>query len=627
SVSGTLIGSDGNPVNGSFTFKIGDTVVDSYNGSFYVNVPNGTYEVTTDYDHIVIEPSTVTVSGVSQQDFRLKDRSTLTGKVIGTDGNPAANFTFNIGDQSVTTDADGNYSAEFLFIGTRDVTVPIFGVEIAPNRVTLSGHGTKDFTLTALTPPDSGHKVVFNAFRGSSDKPAKGVAVKFNGEWKLTDVEGKAVFFLEGLGDFDTTLVPWKTYSVKSVTDVTYDAEPIEANDDGTYTVNVGGPETLIDIDMVGNVLEGYAYDENSAALANFTFRVGNTEVTTDGQGFFRAAVEPGTHKVFALCYVAEPGSVPVEGNTEQDIVFGPVNGHRVIFTAFRGSADKPAKGVAVKFNGEWKLTDADGEAVFFLEGLGDFDINIIPWKTYSVASVTEYGAELTADANGVYVINVSGPETFIGIDIAGNVLEGCAYDENDEVLGNFTFSVGDTEVTTDENGYFKTPIEAGTHEVTAEGSVAEPGEVTVEGVTSQDFRFRVDGDEPEMFNFSGTISNVARAGKVPFSGEYDPETGEYVYEPVLAATNFETGEVFYITPTDVIGATGRHGASGSATCSSLMFDCLLPAGKYKVQFFNGESYDSAYIYRIAKGDTVVTIGDGPVTANYRIQSIRNSIR
>ena len=316
SVSGTLIGSDGNPVNGSFTFKIGDTVVDSYNGSFYVNVPNGTYEVTTDYDHIVIEPSTVTVSGVSQQDFRLKDRSTLTGKVIGTDGNPAANFTFNIGDQSVTTDADGNYSAEFLFIGTRDVTVPIFGVEIAPNRVTLSGHGTKDFTLTALTPPDSGHKVVFNAFRGSSDKPAKGVAVKFNGEWKLTDVEGKAVFSLEGLGDFDTTLVPWKTYSVKSVTDVTYDAEPIEANDDGTYTVNVGGPETLIDIDMVGNVLEGYAYDENSAALANFTFRVGNTEVTTDGQGFFRAAVEPGTHKVFALCYVAEPGSVTVEGNT-----------------------------------------------------------------------------------------------------------------------------------------------------------------------------------------------------------------------------------------------------------------------------------------------------------------------
>ncbi|WP_226005885.1 carboxypeptidase regulatory-like domain-containing protein [Natrinema salinisoli] len=453
---------------------------------------------------------------------------TVEGTVTDADGDPIAGATVTVGNETVTTAADGSYAVD-LETGDYTLTVSADAYEETSEDVTVEADTTTTVDVTLeLTPTDG---TLEGTVTDADGEPIAGATVAVDDQQTTTDENGSYSLELEA-GDYtlavsaegyedasqnvtievettttaDVTLEERPGSVEGTVTDA--DGEPVAGatvtvgdqqtttGENGSYAVDIEPGEYTLEISAEGyqdasedvtveaggtttadvtlepvptdGTLEGTVTDTDGEPIADATVSAGDLETTTDENGTYSLQLEAGdyTLEVSAEGYedASEDVTVEVESTTTADVTLEERPGS--VEGTVTDAAGEPIADATVTAGDETVMTGDDGTYALELEP-GEYALEV------SAEGYETVSEDVTVDADATTTVDVT-------LEAVDGTLEGTVTDMSGDAIADATVTVGDQQTTTDDNGTYSLDLEPGEYTLTASAESYEDASQTV---------------------------------------------------------------------------------------------------------------------------------------------------
>lgn len=262
SVQGAVLNSDGAPIERAAVTIAGRSAFSDAHGYFEIHFPRGAYELRAFADGYQDAAQQIHADDFFVQTFSarlLLEPKQWRARVVDAASQPIANATVQINDETLQTNAQGEFVARNVKNGVK-IKISAPGFRTVTATIESGGDGTQIVTIPLA--PSELRVVVVDA---SNDKPLPGVRVSANGTSINSDVSGVVVF--QGLSEGTT----------------------VQAHAPGYAAANAQvGNETVLTLKMQPTSLDGRIIDRaTQQPIANARLILDGALPQTDAQGNF----------------------------------------------------------------------------------------------------------------------------------------------------------------------------------------------------------------------------------------------------------------------------------------------------------------------------------------------------
>lgn len=283
-LSGKVLDNGGSPLENVSINGLGQVVTTNAQGNYSVQLPqnwNGTITPSlTDYS---FTPTEIVVSSLTgdlvNQDFtgRYTGDFTLSGKVLDGGGSPLADVSMGGFEETVTTDADGEFSVSVTAGWSGSITPELENYEFDPVKIDVVSLDTDRNDLYFEGAIDVFYEV-HGIIKDASGAPVAQVSLSGFPETTTTNKQGEFAAMVPN--GWSGTVRPIRTDYTFLPTELTFnDVVANKPNQDftATFTVNFtlsGKVSDTNDEPLAGVVIQGFGQQVNSDASGEFSIRV-----------------------------------------------------------------------------------------------------------------------------------------------------------------------------------------------------------------------------------------------------------------------------------------------------------------------------------------------------------------
>lgn len=262
SVQGTVLNSDGAPIQRAAVTIAGRSAFSDARGYFEIQFPRGTHELRAFAEGYQDAAQEINAGDFFAQNFSARlalEPKQFRARVVDAQNKPIANANVQINDETLQTNAQGEFIARNLKNGTK-IKISAPGYRTVTANIQSGGDGKQIVTIPLA--PSELRVIVVDA---TNDKPLPGVRVSVNGSFLNTDANGAVV--LQGLTQ----------------------GTALSAQAPGYAAANAQlGNETELTIKLQPTSLNGRVIDSvTQQPIANARLILNGTMPQTDAQGKF----------------------------------------------------------------------------------------------------------------------------------------------------------------------------------------------------------------------------------------------------------------------------------------------------------------------------------------------------
>ncbi len=392
SISGTVLDSAGQPLP-AVTVSTGDfsATTDSEGTYSITELAEGTYTVIASKDEYTFDPENQSVTVGPDEDGIDFTGTVITYAISGTvrdsADQPLADVTVAAGEQSATTDSEGQYAITGLVAGTYTVTPSRGEYTFDPeNRSVTVGPDKSgvDFTATVVTYSISG------TVTDSADQPLSGVTISAGDRSASTDSQGQ--YSITGLVADTYTVTPSRDECAFDPENRSVTVGPDKSGIDFTGTV--------ITYSISGTILDSQGQPISGVCVSDGTY---DTAIDDDGT-YVISGLVAGTYTIEPIkeeyTFTPESQSVTVgPDQTHIDFTGTPIT--YSISGSVTNAIGSPLEGVTVSAGGQSGTTDADG--TYTITGVVAGTYTVTPTKDeYTFTALGQSQVTVGPDQSGI---------------------------------------------------------------------------------------------------------------------------------------------------------------------------------------------------------------------------------